>query len=299
MRPQLRVYDHVEQPFGPVAEALAADPVGVIRRATHAATADATLHAQIGPIDVTRDIAIEIGPMDDTPRTGQPMLRIPIAWHALRASYAFPVMQAELSIYPLTSTDTQLELVGTYDPPLGPLGRAIDRAALHGLAEASVLRLLQQIARCLREALRETATVAGTRDAALEGMKLRELMKPGPITVTETTSLWEAYRLMTDHHIRHLPVIRGDALCGILSERDLLDYRARTAFREDWWRAPVGVAMTWSPQTAGPEDSLTEVAGRLALAKIGALPVVERGKLLGLVTVTDVLEAEVREAMAG
>lgn len=129
-------------------------------------------------------------------------------------------------------------------------------------------------------------------------MKLRELMKPSPRTVTETTNLWDAYKLMTEHRIRHLPVMRGDELCGILSERDILAYRASTAFREDWWRAPVGVAMTRSPQTAGPEDSLTELAGRLAVSKIGAMPIVERGKLLGLVTVTDVLEAEVREAMA-
>jgi CBS domain-containing protein len=56
--------------------------------------------------------------------------------------------------------------------------------------------------------------------------------------------------------------------------------------------------MIASVQTAGPDDSLTEVAGRLAGSHIGALPIVERGALLGLVTVTDVLEAEVREAMA-
>ena len=129
-------------------------------------------------------------------------------------------------------------------------------------------------------------------------MKLRELMKPQPRTVTETTNLWEAYKLMTDNRIRHLPVMRGDTLCGILSEHDILAYRATTAFREDWWRAPVGVAMTREPQTAPPDESLTECAGRMAISKIGAMPVVERGKLLGLVTITDVLEAEVREAMA-
>ena len=50
-------------------------------------------------------------------------------------------------------------------------------------------------------------------------------------------------------------------------------------------------------QTAAPDDSLTEVAGRMAYAQIGAIPVVERGKLLGICTVTDVLEAEVRSAM--
>ena len=123
-------------------------------------------------------------------------------------------------------------------------------------------------------------------------------MKPGPLTVTEITRLGEAYLIMTRHRIRHLPVMRDARICGILSERDILEYRAKTAFREDWWRAPVSVAMTPSPQTAGPDDSLTEIAGRLAASKIGAIPVVERGALIGLVTVTDVLEAEVSQAMS-
>jgi acetoin utilization protein AcuB len=129
-------------------------------------------------------------------------------------------------------------------------------------------------------------------------MKMREIMKSTPWTVTEITSLGHAHQLMTMNHIRHLPVIRDGKLIGILSERDVLEYRAKAAFREDWWRAPVSVAMVAQPQTAGPDDSLTEVAGRLAAAKIGAMPIVERGALLGLVTVTDVLEAEVATAMA-
>lgn len=122
-------------------------------------------------------------------------------------------------------------------------------------------------------------------------------MRPSPRTVTEVTRLGDAHRMMTEHKIRHLPVVRDGKLCGILSERNVLEYRAKTPFREDWWRAPVSAAMAAPPQTAGPDDSLTEAAGRLAAAKIGALPVVERGMLIGLVTVTDVLEAEVARAM--
>lgn len=129
-------------------------------------------------------------------------------------------------------------------------------------------------------------------------MKLREIMKPSPWTVTEISRLGDAHQLMTTHRIRHLPVVRDGKLVGILSERDILEYRAKTAFREDWWRAPVSAAMIAQPQTAGPDDSLTEVAGRLAAARIGAMPIVERGALIGLVTVTDVLEAEVASAMS-
>lgn len=129
-------------------------------------------------------------------------------------------------------------------------------------------------------------------------MKIREIMKPAPITVTEATRLGEALQTMMNHRIRHLPVVRGDRLCGILSERDILHYRAITVFRDAWSQTPVTAAMTTAVQTAGPDDSLTEIAGRLADSRVGALPIVERGILLGLVTVTDVLEAEVREAMA-
>lgn len=94
-------------------------------------------------------------------------------------------------------------------------------------------------------------------------MKIRDIMKPAPITATEVTRLGEALQTMMKHRIRHLPVVCGERLCGILSERDILHYRAVTAFREDWWRAPVTAAMIASVQTAGPDDSLTEVAGRL------------------------------------
>ena len=129
-------------------------------------------------------------------------------------------------------------------------------------------------------------------------MKMRDIMKPSPWTVTETTPLGDAHQVMSKNRIRHLPVVRDGKLCGILSERDILEYRAKTSFREDWWRAPVAIAMVSPAYTAGPDDSLTEVAGRLATAKIGAMPIVERGELLGLVTITDVLEAEAARSMS-
>ena len=161
MFPTLRVYDYVNQPFVRVAAALSADTRGILQRATtiaseRAETLGAKLHAHVGPIDVTAEIAIELGPMDDTElASGRPALRIPISWKAIRATRAFPSMQAELTLYPLTATETQLELAGTYDPPLGVVGRAIDSALLHRIAEASVLQLVQELARYLGETLRE------------------------------------------------------------------------------------------------------------------------------------------------
>jgi acetoin utilization protein AcuB len=129
-------------------------------------------------------------------------------------------------------------------------------------------------------------------------MKIRDVMRPGPITVLETDSLGSAQRMMARSRIRHLPVTSAGKLVGMLSARDILAARARTEGEADWWSMSIRDAMASPVQTAGPQDSLTEVAGRMAAAKIGAMPIVELGKLLGLVTVTDVLDAEVRSAMA-
>ncbi len=130
------------------------------------------------------------------------------------------------------------------------------------------------------------------------GMKIRDIMRPGPLTISVTDSLGAAQRTMARSHIRHLPVMDKQMIVGMLSERDVLAARARAGADEDWWALPVGAAMSAPVETASPEDSLTEVAGRLAAAKLGAMPVVEMGKLLGIATVSDVLDAEVREAMA-
>lgn len=128
-------------------------------------------------------------------------------------------------------------------------------------------------------------------------MLLREIMKPAPLTAKPTDTLGDAFRAMHAAGVRHLPVVGDGKLVGMLSERDVLRFRARIDFDHDWWREPVATAMQAPVQTAGPADSLSEAAGRLAAARIGALPIVELGRLVGLVTVTDVLAAEVTAAM--
>ena len=62
-------------------------------------------------------------------------------------------MQAELSIYPLTASETQLDFRGQYEPPLGVLGSAIDAAVGHRIAEAAVHRFVGDVADYLRRTL--------------------------------------------------------------------------------------------------------------------------------------------------
>ena len=81
------------------------------------------------------------------------MTRVPLRWQARDTPGLFPAMQAELKIYPLSFTETQVELSGHYDPPMGVLGSAVDAMVGHRLAEASVHRFVRAIVERLRQDL--------------------------------------------------------------------------------------------------------------------------------------------------
>lgn len=74
---------------------------------------------------------------------------IPLQWSATGPAELFPVMLADLEITPLGADQSQLRFSGSYDPPLGPIGRQLDRLLLHQLAEATVRALLGQLVAAL------------------------------------------------------------------------------------------------------------------------------------------------------
>ncbi len=129
-------------------------------------------------------------------------------------------------------------------------------------------------------------------------MQLHEIMRRGPFTIDESDTLGHAQQAMRRAPCQHLPVMGHGKLVGMLSEHDVLVARARSAGDDDWWRILVRAAMRSPVQTAGPEDTVRDAARRMASLELGALPVVDTGTLLGLVTMSDVLAAEIRIAEA-
>jgi hypothetical protein len=75
---------------------------------------------------------------------------VDLGWEAARARAFFPLMSARLSAWPITSTETQLEIEGDCEPPFGALGNALNAAVGHRVAEASVDRLLQDVLEQIR-----------------------------------------------------------------------------------------------------------------------------------------------------
>src|SRR5918993_711475 len=106
---EIRSYDYVNHPYAAVRDALVKDPADVLRAATTAAASRAravaaALHVNIGPLDIGAEIAVTVGEISEQ-TLDAPMLRvtrIPIEWVAAQRAALFPIMNADLSVYPLT-----------------------------------------------------------------------------------------------------------------------------------------------------------------------------------------------------
>jgi hypothetical protein len=148
---EVRCYDYVSVPYVRVRELLHSDGAAIFARAT--ATANdrarelmATLRVNVGPVEVGVDVQLQVkGITDEASAKGDPRTRLEFAWEARERSGFFPTMDATLSVYPLSPSETQLDLEGRYRPPLGTLGTAIDATVGHRVAEATVLRLLRDV----------------------------------------------------------------------------------------------------------------------------------------------------------
>jgi CBS domain-containing protein len=130
--------------------------------------------------------------------------------------------------------------------------------------------------------------MTGEDNSGMIVILVRDVMKRGLVTITPETPREDARRLMDEHGIRHLPVIAGSRLVGIVSDRDVPAARGRTP------GSVAGALMTRNPVTV-TTDTRIEHAARLMLDRgFGALPVVDDGVLTGIVTYTDLLRAFVQ-----
>lgn len=158
---KIRSYDYVNHPFETVSRALSSEPLTVFQAATKTAAARANslvaeLHVDLGGIKLGADIAIRIRDISHLPAQGLdgPSTVIYLEWEAASHPHLFPFMKAELAIYPLTTTETQLDFSGIYEPPLGVVGSAMNAVAGHRIAESSVHRFVSEVAEHLRVTLK-------------------------------------------------------------------------------------------------------------------------------------------------
>jgi hypothetical protein len=157
---KLRFYGYVDRPYERVRNVLYRQPLQLLVGATSSATKrtkELVAHLRIGVAGV--DIGVDVRPTVNRVSEEEPVAGLPpvtcveIAWEAARGPGHFPLLRAQLSAWPTTSDETQLEIEGDYRPPFGMVGRTLDAILLHRLAQASVHRFLEDVMAQIRSEL--------------------------------------------------------------------------------------------------------------------------------------------------
>lgn len=127
-----------------------------------------------------------------------------------------------------------------------------------------------------------------------------EIMSKNPVTVDVTSTVTDALTLLHDLNVRHLPVVDGSSLVGIVSDRDLREFAA-PAFVEDDQQAeiqqklatPITEVMASNVSTLDLETDIGEAIDMMLEYRVGAVPVVSSRsqELVGIVSYVDVLRA--------
>src|SRR3974390_1574351 len=118
-------------------------------------------------------------------------------------------------------------------------------------------------------------------------MRVAEIMNKDPITISPKTPVGQALKLMQQHQIRHLPVIENDVMVGWISARTLREVLLASMLEV----ITVGDVMVQAPISVTAETSVEEAARLVHEHRIGGLPVLEGDKLVGVLTVNDLLSA--------
>lgn len=118
---------------------------------------------------------------------------------------------------------------------------------------------------------------------------VKKYMTPTPQTIGREAPLATAKEIMTGLAIRHLPVIQGDKVVGVLSDRDIQVLEFLAQDHADALR--VDDAMTRDVYVVAPETPLQDVAAAMTAGKFGSAVVVEGGKVRGIFTTIDALRA--------
>lgn len=145
-------------------------------------------------------------------------------------------------------------------------------------------------------------------------MDVRDIMTPNPVTIGQESLLGSAIDVMVERKIRHLPVVDDQGVVvGVITDRDVRSAALTPALAEyvseAAWRRLRGLgttlesyrvkyAMTCTPVTTTPDVAVSQAAALMLEKHVGSLPVLEDGKLVGIITDRDAVRALATETPA-
>ena len=134
----------------------------------------------------------------------------------------------------------------------------------------------------------------------MQNNAVRTWMTPSPLTIPPEESVLEAYEIMKHRHVRRLPVLQGEKLVGVITITDIRALAPLGALplleqNDLVGNSKIARAMTPDPITIGPDENVSEAARLMMKHKISGLPVVENGKLIGILSESDVFRLVIAE----
>ena len=124
-------------------------------------------------------------------------------------------------------------------------------------------------------------------------MMVDRVMSSPILTIAGEGSMLDASHAMETNHVRHLGVVEGGEIVGLISVRDLVrsfvDTEGGPVSELDRVYRPLGILMATTPATIGSEESVLAAAQRMSEKRIGSLLTVEAGELVGIVTESDLV----------
>ena len=131
-----------------------------------------------------------------------------------------------------------------------------------------------------------------------ESKLVRDYMTPNPETLDSTQSLLEAVLLLRKSGFRHIPILEQGQLAGVFTERDLWRFSpslllptAEQDYNRVFEETPLSKVMTRNPETITPDAPLVQAVNLITHNRHGCLPVMEANRLVGILTVRDLLRA--------
>lgn len=118
---------------------------------------------------------------------------------------------------------------------------------------------------------------------------VQKFMSTSPHSIGVDQTLEHAHRLLREHDIRHLPVLSGGKLVGIVTDRDLAVIESLSGVSQK--DVPVEEAMSSSVYAVAPDTPLDEVADEMARHKYGSAVVMQNGHVVGIFTTVDACRA--------
>lgn len=117
-------------------------------------------------------------------------------------------------------------------------------------------------------------------------IQISELMRTDPVSLDPEARLEQAWRIMHDNRIRHVPICKDGNLVGLVTQKDLLV----NSQNPDLLSLPVAEIMVFNVHTASASTHLVQAARTMLEKRVSCLPVVDGEKLLGIVTESDLIE---------